>query len=120
MVLLKKLANLWYSKGTLERSGASVSFVKLVWMSKEWRQSSKLLEFGSFDVCKNATVLIIVMLSYSEIDIEVSDVGMETMESNDCREVSRDNRDANSMLAVTWERARFSYKNGQKFINLFT
>jgi len=60
-----------------------------------------LLEPGSFDVCKNATVPMIVMLDCSEIDTEVSDVGMETMESDDCREVLRDNRDTNGILATT-------------------
>ena len=42
LVLLKMSVNLWYSEGTLERLGASVSFAELAWMSKEWRQSSKL------------------------------------------------------------------------------
>ena len=60
-----------------------------------------MLESGSFDVHKNATVLIIVMLGCLEIDIEVSDTGMETANSNDCREMSRDDRDANGMLAMT-------------------
>jgi len=40
------------------------------------------------------------MLDCSEIDIEVSDTGMETTESDDCREMSRDDGDANNMLAV--------------------
>ena len=60
-----------------------------------------MLESGSFDVHKNATALIIVMLGCLEIDIEVSDTGMETANSNDCREMSRDDRDANGMLAMT-------------------
>ena len=63
-------------------------------MFEEQRQSSKLLEFRSFDVCKNTVALIIVMLGYSELDIEVSDVGMKTVESDDCREISRDDRNA--------------------------
>ena len=33
--------------------------------------------------------------------IEVSDVGMETTESDDCKEMSKKNRDANDVLAVT-------------------
>ena len=41
------------------------------------------------------------MLSHLKSDMEVSDVGMETVESNDCREVSRDDRDANGILATT-------------------
>jgi len=49
----------------------------------------------------NATVLMIVMLGCSEVDIEVSDTDMESMESNDCREISKDNRDANNVLAAT-------------------
>ena len=66
-------------------------------MSKEQRQISKLLEPRSFNTCKNTNtiVLIIVMLDHSEIDIEVSDTGMETTDSNDYREISRGNRDTN-------------------------
>jgi len=61
-----------------------------------------------------------MMLGRSELDMEVSGAGMETAESNDCRGMSRNDRDANGMLTVTQEEARFSYKDGQKFINLFT
>ena len=32
---------------------------------------------------------MIAMLGYLELDTEVSDAGMKTMESNDCREMSR-------------------------------
>ena len=88
-------------------------------MSEEQRQSSKLLESGSFDMHKNIVVLTIAMLGYSEIDMKVSDVGMETVESDDCREMSRIDRDANGVLAMTQEGARFFCKDGQKFINLF-
>ena len=118
--MLKTLANSWYSEETLERSEASASFVELVWMFKKQRQSLKLLEPRSFDVCKNAAAPMIATLGHSELDMEVSDAGMETMESNDCREMSRSDKDANSMLATTWEEVRFSYKDGQKFINPFT
>jgi len=69
-------------------------------MSKEQRQSSKLLEPGSFDVCKNAVVLMIMMLGCSEVDMEILDAGMETTDSNDCREMLRDDGDANSVLAI--------------------
>ena len=79
-----------------------------------------MLESKSFDVCKNATAPIIAMLGCSEIYIEVSSTVMETADSNDCKEILRDNRYTNGMLAITWERVRFSYKNRQKFINLFT
>jgi len=89
-------------------------------MSKEQRQSSKLWEPGSFDTCKNAAAPIIAMLGYSELDTEVSDAGMETAESDDCRVVSKNDRDTNGVLAMTQERARFSCKDGQKFINLLT
>ena len=51
------------------------------------------------------------MLGYSELDIEVSDAGMETMESNDYREISRKDGDANGMLATTQEETRFSCKD---------
>ena len=60
------------------------------------------------------------MLGCLELNMEVSDVGMETTESNDCKEMSRKNRDTNGVLAVTWEKVRFSCKDEWKFINLFT
>ena len=80
-------------------------------MSKEQRQSSKLLEPRSFDICKNAAAPIIVILGCSKADMKVSDVGMKTAESDDCRGVSTNNGDANGILAIMWEEARFSYKN---------
>jgi len=43
---------------------------------------------------------MIAMLGWSEVNIGVSSAGMETVESNDCRELSGDDRDANGMLAV--------------------
>ena len=89
-------------------------------MSEERRQSSKLWEPGSFDVYKNAAASIIMMLDRLELDMEVSDAGMETAESDDCRGVSRKDGDVNSILAAMQEGARFSYKDGRKFINPFT
>jgi len=71
-------------------------------------------------MCKNAAAPMIAMLGHSELNIEVSDVGMETAESNDCTEVSRSNRDANGVLTMMQEGARFSYKDEWKFINPFT
>jgi len=53
------------------------------------------------------------MLGRSELDMEVSDAGMETTES-------KKDRDANSVLAMTREEARFSCKDKWKFINPFT
>ena len=44
---------------------------------------------------------MIVMLGHSELEMEVSDTGMETVESNDYRGVSRKNGDINSILAMT-------------------
>ena len=63
---------------------------------------------------------MIVMLGCSETNIEISGVGMKTVESNDCREVLRNDGDANSVLATMWEGARFSCKDGQKFIDPFS
>ena len=60
-----------------------------------------MLEPRSFYVCKNTAALIIVMLGHSELDTEVLDTGMETMESNDCREILRNDGDTNDMLATT-------------------
>jgi len=52
--------------------------------------------------------------------MEVLDAGMETVESNDCRGVSRKDRNTNGVLATTQEGARFSCKDRQKFIDPFT
>jgi len=60
---------------------------------------------------------MIAMLGRLELDMEASDASMGTMESNDCRGMSGKNGDANGMLAMTRERARFSCKDRQKFIN---
>ena len=89
-------------------------------MSEEQRQSSKLWEPRSFDACKNAAAPMIAMLGRSELDTEVSDAGMETAESNDCRGVSKKDRDANGVLATMREGVRFSCKDGWKFIDPFT
>ena len=70
-------------------------------MSKEQRQSSKLLELGSFDAYKNTTAPMIAMLGCLELDMNVSDADIETTESNDCRGILRNNRDANGVLATT-------------------
>ena len=69
---------------------------------------------------KNAAAPMIAMLSCLELDMEVSDAGMETAESDDCRGMSNKDRDANSMLAAMQEEARFFCKDGWKFIDLFT
>jgi len=42
--------------------------------------------------------------------MEILDVDMETVESDDCRGVSKKDRDANGVLATIWEGARFSCK----------
>jgi len=51
--------------------------------------------------------------------MEVSDTGMETTESNDCRGISKKNGDTNGVLAIMCEGVRFSYKDRWKFINPF-
>ena len=89
-------------------------------MSEEQRQILKLQEPGSFDAHKNAAAPMIAMLGCLELDMEISDAGIETTESDDCRGVSRKDRDANGVLAATQEGARFSCKDRQKFIDLFT
>ena len=78
-----------------------------------------MLESRSFDAYKNVTAPIIAMLGHSEIDTEVSDISMKTTNSDNCREMSRDDRDANGVLAMTWERARFFCKDRWKFIDPF-
>ena len=49
---------------------------------------------------KNAAAPMIAILGYSEINMEVSDTGMETIDFNDCREMSRDDGDTNGMLTM--------------------
>ena len=63
---------------------------------------------------------MIVMLDYLEVNIEILDVDIETMESDGCREISEANRNTNGILTMMWEKTRFSYKDRQKFINPFT
>jgi len=63
---------------------------------------------------------MIMMLGRLELDIEVSDADMKTVESDNCREVSRKDRDVNSVLAAMQEEVRFSCKDGWKFIDPFT
>jgi len=63
---------------------------------------------------------MIVMLGHLEVDMKVSDIGMETAKSDDCRGILTNNGDTNGVLAIIQERARFSCKNRQKFINPFT
>ena len=41
------------------------------------------------------------MLGCLEIDIQVLDIGMETAKFNNCRKISKDNGDANGILAMT-------------------
>ena len=55
----------------------------------------------SFDARKNAATLMIAMLGCLELDIEVLDAGMETVEFNDCRGLFKRDRDANDVLATT-------------------
>ena len=78
-----------------------------------------MLEPRSFDVYKNSAALMIAMLGHWEIDMEVSSAGMKTIEFNNYREMSGDNGDANGILTIIWEGARFFGKDEQKFINPF-
>ena len=59
-----------------------------------------MLEPGSFDICMNAVIPMIVMLGHSEIDIEISDIDIETVESDNCREISIDDRNINGVLTA--------------------
>jgi len=63
---------------------------------------------------------MIAMLGHSKLDMEVSDAGMETAESNNCRGMSKKDRNANGVLAAMREKVRFFYKDEWKFINPFT
>jgi len=54
---------------------------------------------------------MIAMLDHLKLNMEASDAGIETVESNDCRGMSRKDRDTNGVLATTQEGARFSCKD---------
>ena len=69
-------------------------------MFKKQRQSSKLCEPRSFDVCKNTAAPMIAILGHLELDMEVSNTGIETMKSNDYRGMSRNDGDANGVLTA--------------------
>jgi len=43
---------------------------------------------------------MIAMLGHLDIDTEVSDTDIETVESDDCREMSRNDGDANGVLVT--------------------
>ena len=59
-----------------------------------------MLEPKSFDIYKNTIIPMIAILNHSKVDTEISDTSMEPMGSNNCRELSGDNRNIISMLAV--------------------
>ena len=83
-----------------ERSEAFVSCVELIYIFKEQRYNWNLLKPRSFDIYKNIIVPMIIILGCLEVGIEILDIDMKTIRSDDCRELLRDNRDANSMLAI--------------------
>ena len=104
---------------TLEKLGVSATCAELAWISKEQKHSWNLLKPTSFDVWRNAITPMIVILGYSEIDTQVSDTNIRTIRSDDCKEMSGDNRNTNNVLAITQKRARFSCKDKYN-INSFT
>ena len=60
-----------------------------------------MLELGSFNICMNTILSMIAILGHSEVNTEALDVSMETTESNNCRKILGDDRNTNSILAVT-------------------
>jgi len=59
-----------------------------------------LLKSGSLNTHKNAAVPIIVMLGHSKVNTEVSDTDVGTTESDNYKELSGDDGDANNVLAI--------------------
>ena len=49
---------------------------------------------------KNTAAPIIAILGHPELGTEVSDTGIETTESDDCKGMSRNNKDINGILAI--------------------
>jgi len=60
------------------------------------------------------------MLDCLKLDIEILDVDIENVESNNYREVSRDDGDTNGVLAAIQGGARSPLKDRWKFIDPFT
>jgi len=63
-----------------------------------------LLKPSSFNAWRKVSTLIIVILNYSEVDIEVSEIGVETTKFSDCREMSGIDKVANSVLTIIHNR----------------
>jgi len=55
-----------------------------------------LLEPESFDVCKNAIALIIVISGSPEVNIEILNASIKTIMFNNYKEILEDNKNANS------------------------
>ena len=71
-----------------------------------------MCEPRSLDMHKNAVAPMIAILSYLELNTEASDADIEPMESDNCRRMSMNDRDTNSVLATMQEETRFSCKYG--------
>lgn len=83
--------------------------IEFAWTLEEYRQIWKLLESKSFDIQKKAKTLMTVILGHLEIDMKVSDVGIETIEFNEYRVVSRVYKVVNDMLAIIYGRIWFFF-----------
>ena len=59
-----------------------------------------MLESRSFDAYINTTISMIVMLGHLEINIEISGTGIETVKSDNCKEVSGNDGGTNGILAI--------------------
>ena len=61
----------------------------------------------SFNIYKHTAALIIAILDYSEVNIEVSYIGVEITESNNCQEILEDEGDASGMLVTIQKKFTF-------------
>ena len=60
----------------------------------------KLARAWKFDIYKNVVASIIAMLGCLEVDTEVLNTDIETVRFDNCRKMSRDNKNTNNMLVV--------------------
>ena len=60
---------------------------------------------------KNTVAPMITILGCSKVDTGISDTDMKTTESNNCRGISGNDRDANGVLVIICVRAGFSCKD---------
>jgi len=96
----------------LERLKAdSARCTELTWTPEEQILILKLIKPESFDVWRKAIVPIIVILSYLEVNTEVSNDSMKIREFGKYKKLLEFDGVTNKVLVVIYSRVWFFYKN---------